>query len=86
MGIKVRQEYLRLARDRVRSGEQSMAEALAQARASERRMRALERVAAEAMTMPAEETRDTVCDMDCGHNPMIPSGAHMTGCLFWSTT
>jgi hypothetical protein len=50
MGIRVRQEFLKLALDRVRAGEQTMKEALAQARQSELRRRKLERVVHGALT------------------------------------
>ncbi len=49
--IRVRQELLKLALDRVRNGEQTLQEALAQARESERRRRKLERVIKDALSV-----------------------------------
>lgn len=49
MAVRVRQEFLKLARDRVRAGEQTIQEAMKQARESELRRRKLERVAADAL-------------------------------------
>ena len=52
--VIVRQELLHLALARVKAGEQTVAEAMVQARESERRRRKLERVVAEALTQEVE--------------------------------
>ncbi len=53
--VHIRQELLKLALARVKAGEQTLDEALAQARASELRRRKLERIISEALVDTGDE-------------------------------